>query len=216
MRRLYARRPTPAMAVAFIALLAALSGTAVALPGTNTVDSGDIKRGAVKRSDIGRNAVNGSKIASGAVRSSDVGNDSLTGTDVNESTLGEVPSASTANTATTANNSNQLGGVSLRGLSQWVLVDSAGAVVRSSGGVTATRLGGAGTGRYRVTFPSDVSNCGYSANGGTSADAGDATDFAHRMVMIGRSSTAPTDIQIETTNDAGAEADNPFYLTVQC
>ena len=40
---LTSRRPTPAMAVAFVALLAALSGTAVALPGTNSVDSGDIK-----------------------------------------------------------------------------------------------------------------------------------------------------------------------------
>jgi len=31
------------MAVAFLALLAALCGTAVALPGRNTVDSGDIR-----------------------------------------------------------------------------------------------------------------------------------------------------------------------------
>ncbi len=43
MRDFLARRPSPAMAVAFVALLAALSGTAIALPGTNTVDSGDIK-----------------------------------------------------------------------------------------------------------------------------------------------------------------------------
>jgi hypothetical protein len=58
----YSRRPSPAMAVAFIALLAALSGTAVALPGKNTVDSGDIKKGAVKRGDLAANAVNGGKV----------------------------------------------------------------------------------------------------------------------------------------------------------
>jgi hypothetical protein len=38
MRKLLARRPSPAMAVAFAALLAAVSGSAIALPGTNTVD----------------------------------------------------------------------------------------------------------------------------------------------------------------------------------
>ena len=43
---LQSHMPSPAMAVAFGALLAALSGTAVALPGTGTVDSGDIRKGA--------------------------------------------------------------------------------------------------------------------------------------------------------------------------
>jgi hypothetical protein len=100
------RRPSPAMAVAFIALLAALSGTAVALPGKNTVDSGDLKRGAVKAGDIGRNAVTGPKIRNGSVGSADVRNDGLTGTDINEGTLGQVPSANTANSATTANSAN--------------------------------------------------------------------------------------------------------------
>jgi hypothetical protein len=42
MRKIFSRRPKPAMIVAFIALVAALSGSAVALPGKNTVDSGDI------------------------------------------------------------------------------------------------------------------------------------------------------------------------------
>jgi hypothetical protein len=44
--------PSPAMAVAFIALLAALSGTAVALPGKNTVDSGDIRKNAVNSKKV--------------------------------------------------------------------------------------------------------------------------------------------------------------------
>lgn len=89
------------MAVAFVALLAALSGTAIALPGKNTVDSGDIKKGAVKRADIARNAVTGVKIKNGAVGSRDARNNSLTGNDINESTLGQVPSASSAGNADT-------------------------------------------------------------------------------------------------------------------
>jgi hypothetical protein len=97
------------MAVAFVALLAALSGTAVALPGTNTVDSGDIKNGQVKNKDIRRNAVTGAKVKNSSLGGADIKNDSLTGLDINESTLGTVPSATaatTANTATTATTAN--------------------------------------------------------------------------------------------------------------
>ena len=94
MRRLLSTRPSASMAVAFVALLAALSGTAVALPGKNTVDSGDIKKGNVKNSDLGRNAVTSGKVK----------NNTLTGSDINESKLGKVPSATSADTAATAAN----------------------------------------------------------------------------------------------------------------
>ncbi len=93
----------PAMAVAFVALLIALSGTAIALPGKSTVDSGDIRRGAVKAADLGRNAVTSPKVRNSSLRGGDVRNESLTGLDINESTLGQVPSAGTAGSATTAN-----------------------------------------------------------------------------------------------------------------
>jgi hypothetical protein len=59
------------MVVAFIALLAALSGTAVAVPGKNTVDSGDIKKGAVKRSDVGTNAITSAKVRDDSLLLSD-------------------------------------------------------------------------------------------------------------------------------------------------
>lgn len=71
MRQFFSRRPSPAMVVAFIALIAALSGTAVALPGKNTVDSGDIKKGNVKRSDIARNAVTSGKVANRSLLADD-------------------------------------------------------------------------------------------------------------------------------------------------
>jgi hypothetical protein len=110
------RRPSPAMAVAFVALLAALSGTAIALPGKNTVDSGDLKKNAVKASDIAKNAVTGPKIDNGAVTGPKIRNgavngrkvqdNSLTGADINESTLGQVPSADRANAANSANTAN--------------------------------------------------------------------------------------------------------------
>jgi hypothetical protein len=67
------RLPSPALILAFVALVAALgTGSAFALKGKNTVDTGDIKKN--------------------AVRSSDVKNNSLTGADINESTLNIVSS----------------------------------------------------------------------------------------------------------------------------
>jgi hypothetical protein len=88
MRRFFARRPSPAMIVGFIALLAALSGTAVALPGVNLVDSGDIKNGQVKRKDLGKNAVNGAKVANGSLTGADVRDQSLTPSDFSGSVQG--------------------------------------------------------------------------------------------------------------------------------
>jgi hypothetical protein len=106
MRKLLASRPSPAMAVAFVALLAALSGTAIALPGTNSVDSGDIKNNVVRSKDVRNNNLRSGDVRNSTLTGTDVRNDSLTGADINESTLGQVPSASTAGSANTANTAN--------------------------------------------------------------------------------------------------------------
>jgi hypothetical protein len=74
--------------------------------GTNTVDSGDIKNGQVKKKDIGKNAVTAAKVSDGSLTGADVLDNSLTGADLNESTLGEVPSANSASSANTANTAN--------------------------------------------------------------------------------------------------------------
>jgi hypothetical protein len=143
MRRLISRRPSPAMAVAFVALLAALTGTAVALPGTNTVNSGDIvnntirskdiRNGTVRGKDVRNNSltgrditgIRGGDVSDGSLTGADIADNSITGADVNENTLGQVPtanaanvagSANTANSATTAGNANTVGGVSVKRL----------------------------------------------------------------------------------------------------
>jgi hypothetical protein len=88
MRRILKRRPSPSMVVAFIALIAALSGTAVALPGVNLIDSGDIKNGQVKGKDIGKNAVTGKKVKNGSLTGADVKDKSLTASDFSGSVQG--------------------------------------------------------------------------------------------------------------------------------
>lgn len=79
MHRISGWRPSGSTAIAFVALFVALVGGAVALPGTNTVDSGDIKNDTIKSIDIknktiqvkdisvaARNALKGQKGATGA------------------------------------------------------------------------------------------------------------------------------------------------------
>jgi len=61
------RRPSPALLVAVIALVAALAGSAVALPGKNKVDKNDIKKGAVTKKAIKKGAVTKKALKSGAV-----------------------------------------------------------------------------------------------------------------------------------------------------
>lgn len=71
------RRPSPALVISIIALTVAIGGGwAFALPGKDRVNSGDIKKGAVKSSDLRNNGVKGR--------------------DVKESSLGRVPSAGAA------------------------------------------------------------------------------------------------------------------------
>lgn len=71
----------PALAVSLVALFAALTGAAAALPGTQTVNSGDIKNNNVKSIDLKDGA---------AVSSPDVIDESLLGVDVKD---GEIASA---------------------------------------------------------------------------------------------------------------------------
>jgi hypothetical protein len=127
MRERISRRPSPAMGVAFLALLAALSGSAIALPGTATVDSGDLRNNSVRSKDVRNNNLRGTDVRSGTLRGTDVANDSLTGLDVNESTLGTVPTANTAsaaNTAGSATSADNFGGYSRVKIDQFSLGDA--------------------------------------------------------------------------------------------
>ena len=73
MRSKFRSQVSPAaLVISLIALFVAIGGVAGALPGKDNVDSGDIKRN--------------------AVRSSDIKNDKVTGKDVNENTL-KIPTA---------------------------------------------------------------------------------------------------------------------------
>jgi hypothetical protein len=98
----FRRLPSPAAVIAIVALVFAVSGVAVALPGKNSVATKDIKKNAVTTAKIKNGAVKEAKLADGAVGTAKIGNDAVTGAKVNEATLGKVPSATSADTATKA------------------------------------------------------------------------------------------------------------------
>jgi hypothetical protein len=94
MKALLARRPSPAMVVALVALVCALTGTAWAALGKNSVGSKQLKNGAVTAAKIRKEAVTPKKIKK----------HSLTAQSIDLSKLGTVPSATNATNATNAVN----------------------------------------------------------------------------------------------------------------
>ncbi len=98
MKHLLARRPSPAMIVALLALVFALTGTAWAALGKNSVGSKQLKKGAVTTAKLKKEAVTAGKVKK----------HSLTGKNINLAKLGTVPSATNASTATTAGTASAL------------------------------------------------------------------------------------------------------------
>ena len=80
--RAFTGRPSPALIISLVALVAALTGSAFALPGKNSIDKNDIKKnavkskqiknGQVKKKDLAANSVNSAKIADGSVGPADL------------------------------------------------------------------------------------------------------------------------------------------------
>jgi hypothetical protein len=83
------RGPSPAMIVAIIALVLALTGTAFAALGKNSVGTRQLKSKSVTTGKIANNAVNAAKVA----------DHSLTGAEINIGALGTVPKATSADSA---------------------------------------------------------------------------------------------------------------------
>ncbi|HEY7257076.1 MAG TPA: hypothetical protein VH476_10390 [Solirubrobacterales bacterium] len=96
------RRPTPSMAVALVALVVALAGTgyaAVNLP-KGSVGAKQLKKNSVTKAKIRKNAVTRAKVHRNAITGIKIKNRSVLGQDIRVGSLGKVPSASTADTAT--------------------------------------------------------------------------------------------------------------------
>jgi hypothetical protein len=88
--------------IAVFLILGGASAFAATQLGKDSVGTKQLKKNAVTAAKIKKNAVTTAKIKTNAVTTVKIGNDAVTGAKVNESTLGEVPSAATAKSATSA------------------------------------------------------------------------------------------------------------------
>jgi hypothetical protein len=95
-------RPSPALVVASVALLAALGGTGIAAVANvpdNSVGTAKIKNNAVTTPKIKNNAVNASKIAGNAVNASKIANNAVTGSEIKNASIQPADLSAAAKTS---------------------------------------------------------------------------------------------------------------------
>jgi hypothetical protein len=114
------RLPSPALVIACVALFVSLGGVSYGVATgsidsreikNNTIRSKDVRNNTLRTFDIRNNEVRGFDIRNSTIQGRDVAFDTITGADVSEGSLGKVPSAGTADNATTA---GSVGGVGMR------------------------------------------------------------------------------------------------------
>jgi len=136
MKKLFSRRPTPALGVAVLALFISLGGVSYGVA-TGSIDGREIRNNTVRTQDLRNNDIRGKDVRTGTLGGSDVQNDALRGLDINESSLGKVPSAVAADRATSASTADRLGGRDASGFTtRWALVNEAGVIEQQTGGFT--------------------------------------------------------------------------------
>lgn len=196
-------RISSAHVIAMAALFVALGGSAFAAA---TIGTSDIKDGAVTKDKLHDNAVIGAK----------VNNDSLTGSDLDEKTLGQVPSANhalNADRATVANTAikarNVLSAVVGQGATGCTLLR---ATQPGTSANIATGHSGPEGSACSVAFPRDVTQCSYVAGIGEN-NAGEApAGLATTAPAVGN----PKAVFVRTMKISGKNAARPFHLQVVC
>jgi hypothetical protein len=117
------RRPSPALVIACIALFLSLGGISYGLASgsidsreikNNTIRSKDVRNNTLRTFDIRNNQIRGFDIRSSTIQGRDVAFNTLTGADISESDLAKVPSATAADSATSATNASTVGGMSVQ------------------------------------------------------------------------------------------------------
>lgn len=177
------KRLTYANVMSSIAVFMVLGGaTAIAaknLP-KKSIGTPQLKANAVKTPKIAKNAVNTAKLKKNAVATPKIRNNAVTGQKVNESTLGEVPSAANA---TTAANATSFNGTTQQIIKYRATAGDGETTVFSGGGlkITAACNGVApDVGVFRATTDvndSSIWSSGYSTNKDLDFDVGEVFDF---------------------------------------
>ena len=159
--------------------------------------SANILDGTIALADLAPNSVDGSKVV----------DNSLTGDDIAFNSL------LTGDIATNAIDSDEVLDFSLSNqdinVFYAVVNGTTGAVVRSSGGVTASRIV---SGNYAVDFGRNIENCAYL---GTVGDPTDGIEGPGQIDTATRAGNVEAAF-VRTTNSSGTDTDFSFHLAVVC
>lgn len=159
--------------------------------------------GAAVAAGLAKNSVGTKQLKADAVTSAKVKKDTLTGQDVKESTLGKVPSAATADTATTAARAGNV---------HSALVQSNGALVAGQS-LDAASSSKQGTGTYEVMFDRDITDCAPVAS---IVYPGSALFSFPGLVTVTGLENEPNGLFVTTAGTDGTSADRPFSVLVVC
>jgi hypothetical protein len=205
------KRPSAALVVSIVALVAALGGTSYAafsLP-KNSVGTKQLKKNAITTPKIKNRAVTASKINTSGL------------------TVPNATNAANAANATNASNASTLGGSAPSAFEKASSILTAvvtnngttATVVRGSPGVTASKV--AGPGVVYVHMGRDVTNCTWIATQGN--PGGDPVPAAFATVRgdVNNTSTvppgSPNDVEVVTFDPTtGAQVAANFHLLVIC
>ncbi len=92
----------------------------------------------------------------------------------------------------------------------WAVVSGEGTMVRSSSGITSKRVEGIATGSYEVTFPSSIDSCAFQAT------VGGSTPGVPSPAYISVGTKSATSVLVQTAGTDGTLTDRSFHLTVFC
>jgi hypothetical protein len=202
----------------------ATDGVANAELADNSVTGTEVQDGAIANADLADGSVGTNKVQDGAITSSKVLDDSQAGGGLGPQDLqtNAVAQAEIATNGVAAveiqDNSIDQGEVVDFGLSNqdvgvlFAEVNATGTLNNSSGGgVTATKIGVAGTGQYEVDFGRQVNTCTAVATigGATTGTAAGEVNVADRV-------SDNNAVFIDTNDSTGGAADRPFRLVVVC
>ena len=166
------RRPSAALVVSMTALVMSISGVAVALPGTNTVNSGDIvnetvrgkdiRDGTIATSDIADSTIITSDIADGGVNAFDIAANAVGASELSTSGVTQGTQAQSAENSTnqkTVTASCASGSVAI-GASVLTFDTESGAAVDKEVAITDSFLSSQNSGRDWVVSASETDDIG--------------------------------------------------------
>jgi hypothetical protein len=166
---------------------------------SQAVKQGKVASGAIVAEKIASGAVTAPKIADGAIVPGKIPGDSVTGAQINESSLGPVPSANSAATATTAESANP---------EAFARVDAEGTVsVANSKGIgTADVRQGNFPGIYCINVP------GFTPRGAQATpEYAGVNEVSIYVKFGGTESCAAPQVEVDTFN-AGSRLKLPFQI----